>query len=240
MQYVTLSAGVGRSSPPSLKSQEVPTGGHRARPPPSGPTNPKAKQIEPLSASHPLRSNRLDVKHRLQQVLDNLVLARLPRLFNLADLLFGLLVGLLLGLLVSLRVLMICCRRVSTLLHSGESKRSKGDGTRGGARTSDWNFLNSCSFPALYSSISFLASSRASLTLFVRTTPCVVSYGRWLDNGASVEVSYTLGLRRNVSVTCSSTVRLSPLEYTQRTFLDNLGSFPLGLYSSKQSAPCNR
>lgn len=46
-------------------------------------------------------------------------------------------------------------------------------GHRGGrsARTSASNFLYSSSFFALYSSISFLASSRASLTRFVRSVP---------------------------------------------------------------------
>ena len=47
----------------------------------------------------------MDVKHRRQQVLDDILLARLPGFLDLLDLLVGVTVGVVLGLLVSLCVL---------------------------------------------------------------------------------------------------------------------------------------
>lgn len=66
----------------------------------------------------------------------------------------------------------VCCGHPGRLV----SLQQKGDGggrsvVVGGARTSAWKLLNSCSFSDRYVSISFLASSRASLTRFVRTVP---------------------------------------------------------------------
>lgn len=116
------------------------------------------------------RWHGLDVEHSAQQVLDHLVLVLLASRLDLLDVGLGLLVRLLLGLLVSLGVLeSFAC----TVSHASPMCIHLYRGTTtlcllwGCVRTSASNFLYSSSLDALYSSISFLASSRASLTRFV-------------------------------------------------------------------------
>lgn len=116
------------------------------------------------------RWHGLDVEHGAQQVLDHLVLVLLASRLDLLDVGLGLLVRLLLGLLVSLGVLESFACTVSYAcplcihLYRGTITLCL---LWGCVRTSASNFLYSSSLDALYSSISFLASSRASLTRFV-------------------------------------------------------------------------
>lgn len=115
------------------------------------------------------RRHGLDVEHSTQQVTDDLVLALLALLLDLLDLVLGLFICFLLGFFVSLGVLQ--CRRLPSDFQA-TTIDGKGTAVSVLIRTSASNFLYSFSFSDLYSSISFLASSRASLTRFVRSGPC--------------------------------------------------------------------
>lgn len=103
---------------------------------------------------------RMRLKDSRQQVVDDLVLALLPGLLDLGDLHVGLLASLLLGLLVAVGVL------------SGVSITPALPFGTGEPCTSASNALYSASLLARYVSISFLASSRASLTRLVRSARC--------------------------------------------------------------------
>jgi hypothetical protein len=82
--------------------------------------------------------------------------------------------------------------------------------------------LYSASFLARYASISFLASSRASLTLLVRSAWCQCSVPN-RSAGGSVGAAYTLGL---VDVSVPAFVLVAG---SRRTFLNYLCCLPLGL-----------
>ena len=121
---------------------------------------------------NPLRHNRFDIENRLQEILHNLILSLLACLLDLLHLVLCILVCVFFGLLVSAGMLkqqfsqdaLIC-----SFLQVCQHVERRGD------RTSDSNFLNSSSFDLRYSSISFLASSRASLTRFVRSVKHEIS-----------------------------------------------------------------
>lgn len=115
---------------------------------------PKCRQPQ-LSSSRAHRI-RFGLENSGEEVLNNVSLALLSGLLDAFNLLLSLLVGLVLRLLVALAVLDV--RRVSTGRVPCPCRR-----------TSASNSLNSSSFLALYSAISFLASSRASFTRWVRT-----------------------------------------------------------------------
>lgn len=153
------------------------------------------------------RRHGLDVKYGAQQVVDDLVLALLTSRLDLLDLGLSLLVRLLLGLLVSLGVLEPFARTVSRAPSYGYVHRGRA-GRRTPlcvlwdyVRTSASNFLYSSSLDARYWSISFLASSRASLTRFVLYSRAVASTGLgqlrsllWvLSSGLLLGLSYTSG-----------------------------------------------
>lgn len=160
------------------------------------------------------RWHGLDVEHGAQQVLDHLVLVLLASRLDLLDVGLGLLVRLLLGLLVSLGVLESFACTVSYAspmcihLYRGTTTLCLPWGC---VRTSASNFLYSSSLDALYSSISFLASSRASLTRFVL-------YSRAVHQQVSVSSARRCGCSR---MGCS---------WGYRTLLDDLGGVFLGLW----------
>lgn len=96
----------------------------------------------------------------------------------------------------------------------------------GRKRTSDSNFLNSSSFDFLYASISFLASSLASFTRFVRSFD-LISYLPFslLRLGGWDRCLLTFS-------SCPQVSSLSSIESTSNTrltSLNNLLSFPLSL-----------
>jgi hypothetical protein len=122
---------------------------------------------QPCTSLLPARRNRLDLKHSLQQILDHLILVLLARGLDLADTGLGFLVGFVFGGLVSLCVLF--SGTSSVFLTFWGTEIEKGGSKEDREHTSASNFLNSASFCARYSSISFLASSRAALTRFVRS-----------------------------------------------------------------------
>lgn len=110
----------------------------------------------------------LRLKDSVEQVLDNTTLALLSGFLDTLDLLVRFFVRLVLCLLVALAVLY--CRQLAFVYLCRGTQPAMADGEPGCVwRTSASNFLYSSSFFALYSAISFLASSRASRTRFVRT-----------------------------------------------------------------------
>lgn len=104
---------------------------------------------------------RLDLRNRLQQVLNDLGALLIFGGSDFSQLLLYFLVGFFLGFRVySSMLYTVIIMRISFKLQPGN---------RTEARTSDSNFLNSVSFCFLYSSISFWASLRASFTFWVRS-----------------------------------------------------------------------
>ena len=118
-------------------------------------------------------NHRLDVEHRLQELLHNLICSLLASILDPLDLLLGILICVFFGLLVSACVL-ILQHQHEYPQYNGCIKDRISVWRVPRQRTSDSNFLNSSSFAFLYASISFFASSLASFTRFVRSIP--VSY----------------------------------------------------------------
>lgn len=125
-----------------------------------------------------IRHFRLDVHDDSEQFFDNLVTPCGSCFVYLLKLGVGIFAGVLFGFLVAAGMLSIDMSAGKSSDRRMRSKRSRAleivmwGGARSegfGVRTSDSNFLNSSSFCLRYSSISFWASVRASLTRFVRS-----------------------------------------------------------------------
>ena len=103
-------------------------------------------------------------------------------------------------------------------------------------RTSDSNFLNSSSLAFLYSSISFFASSRASLTRFVRSIRSVSK------RSISFVDPYHIGVVGGIVLTFSSYPKVSLISHSPSlngylTSLNNLLRLSLCLFPNSQPRP---